>query len=182
MAKASQNPKELEPFLYAIRHARSFLEIGSRYGETLRAFGSYIDPKALIVSVELPGAGWGRHDSLPILRKTIDDLNVMGHDAKLIIGDSKDPSIIDAARQLGPFDVVFIDGDHSVEGATADWLNYRDMGDIIAFHDVASKWGVSKVWKAICKQHPYTAEFIDFETPPDRRMGIGMVQLGEPNA
>ncbi len=44
-------------------------------------------------------------------------------------------------RDYGPFDFVFIDGDHSYEGLQADWRGWRPLlapGGIIALHDSRS--------------------------------------------
>lgn len=60
----------------------------------------------------------------------------------LVNGGSTDPRTLARVRQaLGGqlLDVLFIDGDHSWEGVTSDFLTYRALvrpGGLIAFHDI----------------------------------------------
>lgn len=57
----------------------------------------------------------------------------------LITGSSADPEVQQKAREAGPYDIVFIDGDHSYIGAKSDWefaLTLKPR--IIAFHDIAT--------------------------------------------
>lgn len=51
---------------------------------------------------------------------------------EFIQGDSK---TVDLGERT--FDVVFIDGDHSLEGVMSDHERFGDMGKIVAFHDIA---------------------------------------------
>ena len=44
-------------------------------------------------------------------------------------------------RQHGPYDLVFIDGDHSPAGVRADWQNYGPMARLVAFHDIDAEHG-----------------------------------------
>lgn len=72
-------------------------------------------------------------------------------------GLTRDASIIDRARALGPYDLVFVDADHSAEAVAADFATYREMvasGGMIAFHDIRQSDSrpdleVWTVWDAI---------------------------------
>ena len=69
----------------------------------------------------------------------INELKVDGYDAHLILGVSQDENTIEKVRRLGPFDCVFIDAGHRIDGVTADWENYGPMARMVAFHDIAWK-------------------------------------------
>jgi predicted O-methyltransferase YrrM len=74
-----------------------------------------------------------------------------------IYGDSTDENIIKQVADLGLFDCVFIDGNHSYEYVKKDYENYSKLvkeGGIIAFHDAkldAERYGTPKVLNEINK-------------------------------
>lgn len=98
----------------------------------------------------------------------------------LITGSSHDEYVREQIRQAGPFDVVFIDGDHSYAGVQADWefaLTLKPR--LIAFHDIAtavkhSREGceVDKLWKQIKLSYATTEKCVGAGWG-----GIGVVHL-----
>jgi len=104
-------------------------------------------------------------------------------------GSSYDPmTVARVARDLGgeKLDLLFIDGDHSLQGVAKDFAAYRGFvrdGGIIVFHDVVQDYttrygrrtpsytgGVPQFWREI-KPLYQTREFI--ESPEQDGFGIG---------
>jgi cephalosporin hydroxylase len=102
----------------------------------------------------------------------------------LLQGPSQEPAIIAAARRHGPYEFVFIDGDHRYEAVRADAENYAPMvapGGALAFHDIIERpgYGVSQVWGEI-KSRP-GARWMEIaetvEPGNESRCGIGILWL-----
>ena len=50
---------------------------------------------------------------------------------------SQDKNIIKNVIDMGPYDLIFIDGDASIEGVARDWINYSASGEMIAFNNIS---------------------------------------------
>ena len=178
------NPLEYVKLLEWATGAKSVLEIGSRYGYTLVDLASVMDGKGRIVSIDLPGKfPWGESGSHVALMANVKTLKDSGYDAHLFLDDSHDFARIAEVVYLGPFDFVFIDGDHTFDGAWADWQAYGPLGKTVVFHDIVEPkpgerqdLGVWKVWRQIKADaiHEKLEEFI----APDSKMGLGKVVHG----
>ncbi len=143
---ALQDVGEIEWFIGILKDedVLSYLEIGSRFGGALWKVSNSLPKGSRIVSVDLPH-GQGNKSGRESLVECIDELGRIGYDAHLFIGNSTDHNIVSHVRNLGPFDAAFIDGDHSIAGVTADWINYGSMAGIVAFHDIV--WRRDADWK-----------------------------------
>lgn len=161
---------------------RSFLEIGSKFGESLKRVGAALENPSRLIAVDLPKGTRAWPHSERALKRTIDDLCKAGHDAQVIWGDSTNKGVISVVRALGPFDAIFIDANHTLPYVTADWENYGPMGRIIAFHDIAwrrsPEWGeglridVPQLWQSLKGQYRHEeAKFC----PSGKNNGIGVL-------
>lgn len=177
---AVQVESELNGFLALLKEkkVRSYLEIGTARGDTFYTVMSSLPRSSVGVAVDMPEASWGLDKS-----KTYLDYAIAGLDddylVQAIYGSSRDKEIIDKVSVLAPFDMVFIDGDHTLEGVTKDYENYGHLGKMVAFHDIvddmrANKRGetidVPVFWKKLKNEKPYI-EFVE----QGSKMGIGVI-------
>lgn len=137
---------EIDCFAEIVRreNVQSFLEIGSKFGESLRRVGAAMPLGSRIVSVDMPKGTKAWPESEKALTNVVAGLRGAGHDARVIWGDSTNPEIIERVRALGPFDAIFIDANHTMPFVTKDFENYGPMGRIVAFHDIA--WHRAPEW------------------------------------
>jgi predicted O-methyltransferase YrrM len=149
---------------------KSFLEIGSRYGDSLQGWALACEPGARICALDIDGLEPGS-----ALKRTMRLLAQMGYDPRMKIADSKTPEAINWARENGPFDAIFIDGDHSYEGVKADYENYRQFaGRMIGFHDVAGgEAGVRQFWNEVS----HSKSGFRVQSFCASQMGIGIIHL-----
>lgn len=184
--RASQNEFELNSFIKFLKdkNVKSYLEIGSRDGDTFHEVMINLPADTLGCAVDLPGGLWGKSSSVTSLTEAVQDLSSRGYQAHMILGDSGDPQIIDLIREFGPFDAILIDGDHTYNAVKRDWNNFKDMGKYVAFHDIVGRGQKEKVknnevevpilWSEIKGQYwEKCHEFVDVGS----KMGIGVCEL-----
>ena len=75
------------------------------------------------------------------IQRIYQQFNLDASDLGIIEGLSNDPDIIETAKELGPFDVVFVDGCHDYEVVVSDIINYGEMlrvGGLMVIDDVSN--------------------------------------------
>lgn len=141
---AAQKAPELEQLVDLLLHfpPSVVLEIGTMDGGTLSAWCACAADDALIVSIDLPGGPWGGGYN-EHRRATIETFAKPDQKLVLIEGNSRSPEIQDRVMwELDGrmIDFLFIDGDHSYEGVSRDFIDYgcfvRGPGGLIVLHDV----------------------------------------------
>lgn len=177
MAFLLQDHDEFIPFceLMQRENVRSYLEIGSFSGGSIETAAKYLPVGSRIVSVDKPF----KQTKQERLKQILHALRERGYDTHLIIGDSTEARIVSDARKLGPYDALFIDGNHTLPFVKADWKNYGPMAKLVGFHDVAKDkppHGASAFWKDV-KQKYRHVEFISEATlqRTDGAFGIGVL-------
>lgn len=183
--RASQDPVELQGFISLLRArgVKRYGEIGAREGDTFHEVMMKVECTHG-VAVDLPGALWGKSTTARSLERSVGDLNRLGKDARFFLGNSQDPFVWRAFAHAGPYDAILIDGDHTLEGVTADWETYRDFAPLIAFHDIVGDGQFEKVtrrkvevptlWSRIKAERYNVVQFV----APGSKMGIGCVLKG----
>jgi len=133
--KVLQNEDEFAQWLDILKQeqVRSYLEIGSHVGGSLWRVANALGEGARLTAVDLPSSELNRES----LMEATEKIRSKGQEVKLFLGHSMDFNIVGEVRRFGPYDAVFIDGDHSMQTITADWQNYGCMGRIVAFHDIS---------------------------------------------
>jgi hypothetical protein len=145
--RSRQEPGELSAFIDLLKgeNVRGYLEIGACHGDTFHTVMSALPKGSKGVAIDLPEAdAWGKAGSAAALAAAVSDLNDNGYVARGIFGDSATDGVRDLAMLGGPYEAVFIDGDHRYEGVKADWLAYGPMARIIAFHDIAGEGQITR--------------------------------------
>jgi Methyltransferase domain len=158
-----QTEREHNAFIDILRreNVRSYLEIGSMWGQSLWKVALALPMKSRVVSVD---SMVDRPGAQPMLQACVNELKRLGFDAVWVKGDSTNPAVVDIVRKLAPFDALFIDGNHSFPYVKADWENYGPMARIVGFHDINykntwrngrgeklddSKFGVPQLWESL---------------------------------
>jgi cephalosporin hydroxylase len=185
-SKVQQHPRELQEFLDFVREQKieSYCEIGCKFGGLLWQVAQAMPPHSKLVAVDMPNQAWGRSDSAESLQHCIIKLRELGHDVHLFLGDSTSPAIIERVKGLAPFDLLFIDANHTEGFVRKDFQNYGTLANIVCFHDIG--WNnptppgrlaieVPKVWADIKKVYEFAATFQEIKHDNGHN-GIGIMR------
>jgi predicted O-methyltransferase YrrM len=156
---------------------RRILEIGTARGGTLFIWAQLAAEKVVSCDLEDPGPKCGFYQAFPPPGSRCRVVHLAGNSHE---ADFK--RRVEKELDGGPVDFLFIDGDHTEKGVTADYDDYRALvrpGGVIAFHDIAERQAlptnqVQHFWRKL-KARRATEEFID--DPNQTGYGIGIVRV-----
>lgn len=134
----------------------NFLEIGVYKAQILsliELLANQQNRKANIVGATiLYDVDFGDYNRMPYIEKIYKDFNLSMENTKIIDGSSHTERVINEVKVLGPYDIIYIDGDHSYMGCRNDIENYGPMlktGGYMVMDDAGT----------------------DLQIPPEPRMG-----------
>jgi len=137
--EALQYEDEIAAFVEVVRaeKASSYLEIGAKFGGSVWRVAQALQENSNIVAVDLPYGTVKWRESSASLEHCMHTLTQLGHVTEIIWGNSTNPAVIERVHAHGEFDVVLIDGNHTMPFLEQDWHNYGPLGRVVAFHDIA---------------------------------------------
>lgn len=183
---AIQIPSELAALGEILRERlpKFALEIGTARGGTLLFLTRLANPRATIVSVDLPQGEFGGGYSEKQKRWYQRFARPLQH-LHLLQGDSHSDATLERVKTLfkgQELDYLFIDGDHRYEGVKRDFEMYAPLvrkGGLIAMHDIVDGLpefvgGVPQFWRDIRLKYRHQ-EFIN--DPSQGGFGIGIIYV-----
>jgi predicted O-methyltransferase YrrM len=182
-----QNPTEIEACYRAVveLHPARVLEIGTARGGSLYLWTQAATADALLVSLDLPGGKYG--GAYPECRAPFYEAFARpGQRLILLRGDSHSAESRARVQELfagQPLDFLFIDGDHTYDGAKADFLHYGPRvraGGLIGFHDIVHRdddptIAVDRLWAELRER--YETQSLIAPADAGRRIGIGLLRV-----
>lgn len=162
-----QHPAEMEWMLalFRERQPKRILEIGTYYGGTLKQWLLHAPRRANVVSVDTYAISQADNRSKYAAWAAQSKATV-----HVIVGDSQDATTVAQAAQHGPYDWIFIDGNHYYGPAANDWRNYGTLcasGGVVVFHDIVDnriahpEIEVARLWAEIKAEGYVTDEYVD---------------------
>lgn len=172
--EAGQIKAEFDELLKISKGKDLILEIGTDKGGTLYKFLQEASDDAEIVSVDMDDkitkTGIIDYEMVNLWKKPNQKVHLLNMDSH------KQETLEEVIKILGnrKFDLTFVDADHSYDGVKMDYLMYKDISKVMAFHDISPTHfhhvDVKKFWDEL---EGNKKEFI--QNPPQSWGGIGVL-------
>jgi predicted O-methyltransferase YrrM len=162
-----QVESEISAFLEAVaaEPPRTVLEIGTGRGGTLFLLARAAHERAVLVSIDAP-EGDAAFCGRPAYKRRERLYGALGRPEQRVVyisGDSHEEatkSRVQEALSGEALDLLFIDGDHTLEGVETDFRMYAPLvrnGGLVAFHDIVpgpseAVGGVPAFWEQIRRE------------------------------
>jgi cephalosporin hydroxylase len=182
--KTLQIPSEIMRLAQAVKaiKPRIILEIGTASGGTALIWSALASERVITCDLQ------DMSHQAPLFTKLPPPGS--GCTVTLLSGDSHDPDFrARVAHELDgrQVDFLFIDGDHTEAGVTADYNDYKDFvrpGGLIAFHDIVEHQPLATnqvfhLWKRLKTLAP-VEEFVN--DPNQCGFGIGLLRVPDSGA
>lgn len=175
---ALQKPLELFEYLRVVRRQRvvRFMEIGTLWGGTFFAHCASTAPDGHAIAIDaFP------QESADAMSARYRAFAQPAQRVTCVWGDShadETKHAVATALDGAALDLLFLDGDHSSEGAARDYEMYAPLvrsGGMIAFHDIdaAHEGGVPALWRSLRERHR-SLDIVDRRHAP-HGLGIGIL-------
>lgn len=175
-----QNPVEITDFVFAAKEQEKkvgrpfadFLEIGFSAGINNTFLNKMFGFKNIVAVDIVTPAGINPATMLA---------NMRFKELTFLCGSSWSPSVIERAKRLGEYDLIFIDADHSYEAVKKDFTNYHGMlrkGGVLGLHDIRATDhpGPGKFWDELRKAEAGRWEFREiYDKGNHTDYGIGLM-------
>ena len=169
-----QYPRQFAPYLAELsrRSVHSYLEIGVRHGGTFVITVEYLSRFGAVeraVAVDL--------DHVPAL----DAYAQQRPEVRAVQADSRSQRFARVVRELGPFDLVLVDGNHAYKAVRGDIETILPYTSMLALHDIVddASPGVRRAWAELRAEQDAEFELLEFTAQYDEVLAvIGRPVLG----